>query len=509
MYVTVNHDQLGERIKTVTADEFRKRVTENETFRAKASEQASENSTPGTNIQWATLAEWVKGWRALDRRAASTKRHEQLTSHVETLASKLDVITAETKEPVLVAAKRLIEQLQPPRGTREHHPTTEILHRVGTKLNQVRSAARDAQYHERLATAQTIGEANGMQRSEFSDGSKWEKGNRTDDTHIELQVYSPLHSGKTKYSVVRFFGGEYASGTYDTPGQADQAIKATSRAEFETIADTTERAKTRIAAAEQVAKAAGLMPSGEVGCDWEHPSRSDRLSLSAHAGPGTTSVFTVSRLKDGGYEYSKHAELADAESVLSKWSSEADTDDQLDDDAKAVRLRQFAVAMRSLGLEMDGLDPRSWSADLGSGHEVHAALDPNGASIQVRRLAGEEWVEEWEGQYSAEATRQVGDFVRRAMEAPATEGDPDVEEDGGLPLRVSALQGRVSRFASGMSRAKDFHPAARAEHGVGVDIGELSDVAMRELADRIVNMRAQVFVDFWCVRPLQAWPQER
>ncbi|QBY56033.1 LPD1 domain-containing protein [Cupriavidus oxalaticus] len=506
VYVTVNRDQLGERTKSVTADEFRTRVAENEAFRAKASDRTHENKTPGTNLQWATLGEWVKGWRALDRRAASTKRHEQLQSHVQALASKVDVITSEAKESVLVAAKRLIEQLQPPRGTREDHPTTEILHRVGTKLNQVRNAARDAHYQERLATAKAIGQANGMQKPEYSDGSSWEKGSRSDDTYVELRVYSPLHSGKTKYSVVRFFGGEYASGTYDTPGQADEALKAQARAEFEAIGDPTERAKARIAAADQVAKAAGLMPSGEVGCDWEHPSRSDRLSLSAHAGPGTTSVFTVSRLKDGDYEYSKHDDLADAESVLAQWSREADTDDQLDDDTKAARLRQFAIAMRSLGLEMDGLNPRSWSVDLGSGHEVHAELDANSTTIQVRRLAWEEWVEEWEGPYSAEATRQVGDFVRRAMEAPATEDDAEAEEASEqdwrakvlqerVSRRVTALQERVSRFASGMSRAKDFHPAARAEHGVGVDIGELSDVAMRELADRIVNMRAQVFVD--------------
>ncbi|MCY1529790.1 hypothetical protein D9M68_649550 [compost metagenome] len=171
VYVTVNSDQLGERIKSVTADEFRTRVAENEAFRAKASDRTQENKTPGTNLQWATLGEWVKGWRALDRRAASTKRHEQLQSHVVALASKVDVITTEAKESVLVAAKRLIEQLQPPRGTREHHPTTEILHRVGTRLNQVRSAARDAHYQERLATAKAIGQANGMQKPEYSDGS--------------------------------------------------------------------------------------------------------------------------------------------------------------------------------------------------------------------------------------------------------------------------------------------------------------------------------------------------
>ncbi|AMR78563.1 LPD1 domain-containing protein [Cupriavidus nantongensis] len=494
VFVTVNLDQLNEQTRFVTAGEFLTRVAEDRAFRATGSDESRNNTTPGTNIHWGTLGQWVAGWRSLNRRAPSAKKHEQLESHVHALARKVGIITSESKESVLVAAKRLIEQLQPPRGARERHPTTEILHRVGTRLNEVRNAARDADYRDRLAKAKAIGEANGMVQSPYSDGSSWEKGDGNDDTRIELQVYSPLHSGKTKYSVVRFFGGEYASGTYDTPEEAEHAIKARSRAEFEAVIDPTARSTARIAAAEQAANAAGLVPSGQVGCDWAHPTRNDRLSLSAHAGPGATSVFTVSRLKAGSFEYSKHDELADALSVLSQWSREPDSVDHLDDDSKTARVHHFAVAMRSLGLEMDGLDPRRWSVDLGGGHEVHAELDASGSTIQVRRLEREEWVEEWEGPYSAEATRQVGDFVRRAMEAPAAEVE-HADVDGGPEGRVKALQERVTRFASGMSRAKDFHPAARAEHGIGVDIGELSDAALRELADRIVNMRARVFVD--------------
>nr|WP_280971304.1 LPD1 domain-containing protein [Cupriavidus gilardii]WDE72566.1 hypothetical protein [Cupriavidus gilardii] len=490
VFVTVNRDQLDEQTRFVSADEFLTRVDEDRVFRA----TARENTTPGTNIQWGTLGQWVKGWRTLNRRAPSAKRHEQLDNHVQALAREVDVITSESKESVLVAAKRLIEQLQPPRGTREHHPTTEILHRVGTRLNQVRNAAREAAYRDRLAKARAIGEANGMVQSPYSDGSSWERQDGSADTRIQLQVYSPLHSGKTKYSVARFFDGEYASGTYDTPEEADQAIKAGSRADFEAANKSPVASAARIAAAEQVANAAGLVPSGLAGCDWEHPSRNDRLSLSAHAGPGDTSVFTVSRLKDGSFEYSEHDELEDAKNVLSQWSREADGVRHPNDDAKTGRVHHFSVAMRGLGLAMDGLDPRRWSVDLGSGHEVHAELDANDETVRVRRLAREDWVEEWEGPYSAEATREAADFVRRAMWAPAA-AEENAEDDGGPDARVRALQERVTRFASGMSRVKDFHPAARAEHGIGVDIGELSDTALRELADRIVNMRARVFVD--------------
>ncbi|MFX5521392.1 hypothetical protein ABTD78_19215, partial [Acinetobacter baumannii] len=103
VFVTVNRDQLDEQTRFVSADEFLTRVDEDRVFRA----TARENTTPGTNIQWGTLGQWVKGWRTLNRRAPSAKRHEQLDNHVQALAREVDVITSESKESVLVAAKRL------------------------------------------------------------------------------------------------------------------------------------------------------------------------------------------------------------------------------------------------------------------------------------------------------------------------------------------------------------------------------------------------------------------
>lgn len=60
---------------------------------------------------------------------------------------------------------------------------------------------------------------------------------------------------------------------------------------------------------------------------------------------------------------------------------------------------------------------------------------------------------------------------------------------------LADLKARVRRFASGMSRAKDFNAAVHADHGVGVEVGQLSDQAMRELAKRAVENHAQLFVD--------------
>lgn len=67
--------------------------------------------------------------------------------------------------------------------------------------------------------------------------------------------------------------------------------------------------------------------------------------------------------------------------------------------------------------------------------------------------------------------------------------------DDPFASRVKALQDRTTIFASGLSRTADFTPAAWCEHGVGVEIGELSDRAMRDLARAIVTYGAACFVD--------------
>jgi hypothetical protein len=58
-----------------------------------------------------------------------------------------------------------------------------------------------------------------------------------------------------------------------------------------------------------------------------------------------------------------------------------------------------------------------------------------------------------------------------------------------------ALKGRLVQFASGLSRTNDFEPAAWAGHPVGVEIGEMSDHALRRLAQVIVDYQTPAFVD--------------
>lgn len=67
-------------------------------------------------------------------------------------------------------------------------------------------------------------------------------------------------------------------------------------------------------------------------------------------------------------------------------------------------------------------------------------------------------------------------------------GDPEHD-------RYMSLSRRTVRYASGLSRAKDFLPAAWAGHGVGVEAGELSELAMDDLARAVVDWKAQLFVD--------------
>lgn len=89
-------------------------------------------------------------------------------------------------------------------------------------------------------------------------------------------------------------------------------------------------------------------------------------------------------------------------------------------------------------------------------------------------------------------------WLRELLEAAlGTDDRPmlfDLRDDP-FASRIKALEARTTIFASGLSRTADFTPAAWCEHGVGVEIGELSDRAMRDLARAIVTYGAACFVD--------------
>lgn len=64
-----------------------------------------------------------------------------------------------------------------------------------------------------------------------------------------------------------------------------------------------------------------------------------------------------------------------------------------------------------------------------------------------------------------------------------------------LGNQVDQLLSRVTRYASGLSRANDFVAAAWSGHDVGVEIGELSPAAVTELARVIVDYGTGAFAD--------------
>jgi N12 class adenine-specific DNA methylase len=106
---------------------------------APAATPEAEVKTPRTNVRWASLADWLDGWRAIDNRAASSTRHQQLAAHLSALGEHLDLI-ATAPADVLAQAKPLIERLQPGRGQRDGHITTTLLQLIGTRLGELNSA---------------------------------------------------------------------------------------------------------------------------------------------------------------------------------------------------------------------------------------------------------------------------------------------------------------------------------------------------------------------------------
>lgn len=74
---------------------------------------------------------------------------------------------------------------------------------------------------------------------------------------------------------------------------------------------------------------------------------------------------------------------------------------------------------------------------------------------------------------------------------------PDLFAGGGDQhlAELQLLRGRLTRFASGLSRVNDFSVAAWAGHAVGVEIGEMSDAAIQALARCILDYRTPTFID--------------
>ncbi|KVD94682.1 hypothetical protein WS63_03310 [Burkholderia stagnalis] len=82
-----------------------------------------------------------------------------------------------------------------------------------------------------IATAQAIAAAHGLKPC---GPVGWDNGLR-DAARVSLTAYRPRHERGSRYAVIRFFDGRYASVECVMPEQAAQALSVATRAEFEAI----------------------------------------------------------------------------------------------------------------------------------------------------------------------------------------------------------------------------------------------------------------------------------
>ena len=80
-------------------------------------------TTPGTRVHFATLGEWLEGWRAITGRRISAARHAAEAAHLEALPDYL--VEAGSAEE-LDALEAIVERERPPRGQRQGHATTRL-----------------------------------------------------------------------------------------------------------------------------------------------------------------------------------------------------------------------------------------------------------------------------------------------------------------------------------------------------------------------------------------------
>ena len=80
-------------------------------------------TTPGTRVFFATLGEWLEGWRGITGRRISAARHAAEAAHLEALPDNL----VEAGTPAdLDALEAIVERERPPRGQRQGHATTRL-----------------------------------------------------------------------------------------------------------------------------------------------------------------------------------------------------------------------------------------------------------------------------------------------------------------------------------------------------------------------------------------------
>ena len=96
--------------------------------------------TPGTDLTWATLEEWLAGAWRIERRRASARRNAQAGLHVRALS--LSVIDLCSSRATLTACDRLLRRgpprfSRPPRGQRQNAPQTALIIAIANRIAHI------------------------------------------------------------------------------------------------------------------------------------------------------------------------------------------------------------------------------------------------------------------------------------------------------------------------------------------------------------------------------------
>ena len=111
---------------------------------------------------------------------------------------------------------------------------------------------------------------------------------------------------------------------------------------------------------------------------------------------------------------------------------------------------------------------------------------------------------EKEAEAKAKADEGVGEFTltgsNRPADIAAAKGQEDLFGEAPEQRALSNIKQDMVRFASGMSGVSDLESGVKARgshqnHGIGVDVGLLSNNAIDSLAHAILNMNVPVFID--------------
>lgn len=93
--------------------------------------------TPGTQLTWTSLEEWLKAAHQLDARRSSLHNKQSSRHHVEALP--LSLIPHCFDRATLVGCRSLLQQgppgfAQPPRGNRANAPHTPLIMAINNQL---------------------------------------------------------------------------------------------------------------------------------------------------------------------------------------------------------------------------------------------------------------------------------------------------------------------------------------------------------------------------------------